>query len=506
MTPPSGDTNTEIGANAGSGSVGALLRASRERQDEALPEVARMLRIRLPYLEAIENGDYDFLPGTTYAVGFIRAYSDHLGLDSEEVVRRFKTESADGGVKQELSFPTPVPETGIPGGAIVFIGLVVTVLAYGGWYLSTTDDGFFADMVSPIPERLSSLLDSDDKEGKSPTPDAQPVQAEPVPQQPMPTADPEQVAEPQPAVPETASNMPSDTPSDTPVQSDPPAEQTEQAATPLPVTAPASEGSSAAEAAPKVEIESAAQAALDDVKKVEDKVETVAEAETSSPAPQSSPEPEITSTPVPEVSATVQAVEEPAPSPDPEQQTAEVTVPTSETAPESTSESTPEPAPESTPVEAATVPEPEPEVQPQPEAHPEPEVEEAEPTPIAVMPTTSEEDAASAGEAEAPAVESAAVAPVASGPSRIVVSATGDSWIQVRDELNAEMLVTRLLQAGDSYEVPNREGLVLLTGNAGALTIMVDGEEVPSIGGSGVVRRGVALDPDRLSAGTAVNQ
>ena len=66
------------------------------------------------------------------------------------------------------------------------------------------------------------------------------------------------------------------------------------------------------------------------------------------------------------------------------------------------------------------------------------------------------------------------------------------------------MLVTRLLAAGDSYEVPNRPGLVLLTGNAGALEIIVDGAAVPSIGGNGVVRRGVALEVERLKDGTAV--
>ncbi|MBC8159418.1 MAG: helix-turn-helix domain-containing protein, partial [Alphaproteobacteria bacterium] len=52
--------------------VGALLRASRLRYGEELQDVSAVLRIRYPYLEAIEDGRYDDLPGPSYAVGFVR--------------------------------------------------------------------------------------------------------------------------------------------------------------------------------------------------------------------------------------------------------------------------------------------------------------------------------------------------------------------------------------------------------------------------------------------------
>ncbi len=78
-----------------------------------------------------------------------------------------------------------------------------------------------------------------------------------------------------------------------------------------------------------------------------------------------------------------------------------------------------------------------------------------------------------------------------------------DSWIQVRDDSINRLLMTRLLRAGDVYHVPDRPGLKLLTGNAGALEILVDGETVPSIGPVGRVRRDVALDVARLRDGTA---
>jgi cytoskeleton protein RodZ len=94
---------------------------------------------------------------------------------------------------------------------------------------------------------------------------------------------------------------------------------------------------------------------------------------------------------------------------------------------------------------------------------------------------------------------------VSSGSSRIKINAINNSWIQIRDDNLNTMLVTRLLAAGDSFAVPDKPGLVLLTGNAGALEIVVDDTIVPSIGGPGIVRRGVVLDVGRLKAGTAVS-
>ncbi len=85
-----------------------------------------------------------------------------------------------------------------------------------------------------------------------------------------------------------------------------------------------------------------------------------------------------------------------------------------------------------------------------------------------------------------------------SGP-RVVLRATQDSWVQVRNASNAS-IYTRVLRAGDTYDVPDEPGLTLLTGNAGGLVILVDGQEVPKLGRSGQVRRNVSLNPDSLKA------
>ncbi|HEY1260432.1 MAG TPA: RodZ domain-containing protein [Stellaceae bacterium] len=87
--------------------------------------------------------------------------------------------------------------------------------------------------------------------------------------------------------------------------------------------------------------------------------------------------------------------------------------------------------------------------------------------------------------------------------NRIELRATADSWIAVRNAERA-ILFTRLLKAGETYDVPDQSGLSLRTGNAGGLEITVGGKPVPAIGPNGAVRGNVALDPQALLAGTAV--
>lgn len=55
--------------------VGDILRGEREKQGLTIEDIARETSIRDIYLEAIEKGDYDSLPGDVYAKGFIRNYS-----------------------------------------------------------------------------------------------------------------------------------------------------------------------------------------------------------------------------------------------------------------------------------------------------------------------------------------------------------------------------------------------------------------------------------------------
>src|SRR5437899_2574916 len=99
-------------------SAGEALRHRREALGLGLGDVAAALKIKPTYLAAIEAGRPDRLPGPTYAVGFVRTYGGHLGLDGDEILRRFKAESSGLDAKPDLSFPMPLGERSIPGGGM----------------------------------------------------------------------------------------------------------------------------------------------------------------------------------------------------------------------------------------------------------------------------------------------------------------------------------------------------------------------------------------------------
>ena len=96
----------------------------------------------------------------------------------------------------------------------------------------------------------------------------------------------------------------------------------------------------------------------------------------------------------------------------------------------------------------------------------------------------------------APSAPAAAV-----GEGRVVLKATAPAWVQILGP-NQEVVFTKILRAGDSYAVP-RADVTLVTGNAGALEIEVDGKPVGPIGSLGQVRRNVPLDPEKLLSGAA---
>jgi cytoskeletal protein RodZ len=141
-------------------SIGSVLRSTREQAGLELRDVATVLKIRHVFMQAIEAGRYQELPGAAYAVGFVRAYADYLGLDPEAIVTRFKDEVAGNHVRQSLYFPTPVPEGKVPGGTILLVSLVLVVLVYGSWYALSASDRSVVDVVPALPHRLVTLLDA----------------------------------------------------------------------------------------------------------------------------------------------------------------------------------------------------------------------------------------------------------------------------------------------------------------------------------------------------------
>src|SRR5476649_140043 len=86
--------------------VGQDLRAARLRRGDEIAQVSRALKIRKDHLDALENDRLEDLPGKTYAIGFVRSYARHLGLDSAQFVERFKQDISGRAEEQERE-PAP---------------------------------------------------------------------------------------------------------------------------------------------------------------------------------------------------------------------------------------------------------------------------------------------------------------------------------------------------------------------------------------------------------------
>ncbi len=82
---------------------------------------------------------------------------------------------------------------------------------------------------------------------------------------------------------------------------------------------------------------------------------------------------------------------------------------------------------------------------------------------------------------------------------RVVLRASAITWVELRDR-DGKRLYSGLMKRGETYPVPPDRGVILETGNAGGLDILVDGMPIAPLGPQGAVRRDVVLEPDALLA------
>lgn len=89
--------------------VGQILKEERESKFYTLEEVEKSTKIRKELLEALEEGDYDKLPPTTFIQGFIKNYAHFLKIDAQKLLAVFRREYGlkDNEVMEAFSNPTP---------------------------------------------------------------------------------------------------------------------------------------------------------------------------------------------------------------------------------------------------------------------------------------------------------------------------------------------------------------------------------------------------------------
>lgn len=164
--------------------LGDMLRGERASHGKSLLDVQRELKIKAAYVDAIENCDASVFPNRGYVAGYVRAYARYLGLDANEVFRRFCDESGFEGVNSELAGlragarpgPAAAPRRG-PGdeflqrsrfrrpsgpaispatlsglGSVLVLAVLVSALGYGAWYLLQDIQRLGFAPVSEAPE------------------------------------------------------------------------------------------------------------------------------------------------------------------------------------------------------------------------------------------------------------------------------------------------------------------------------------------------------------------
>ncbi len=89
--------------------IGGIFKKKREEKKLDLVQVERATKIRVKYLQALENGDYDKLPQSTFTRGFVKNYSEFLGLPVAEMLALYRREYDETEEKKLL--PQGVSET-----------------------------------------------------------------------------------------------------------------------------------------------------------------------------------------------------------------------------------------------------------------------------------------------------------------------------------------------------------------------------------------------------------
>ncbi|MBI5105374.1 MAG: helix-turn-helix domain-containing protein [Solirubrobacterales bacterium] len=111
--------------------IGATLREARMRARIDISEIEAETKIRAKYLRALENEEWDLLPGPAYVRSFLRTYADALDLDSKLLLEEYKLRH-ERPSDQDLLPISPrrqrarPPRRGMPRGVVV--GLVVVAL------------------------------------------------------------------------------------------------------------------------------------------------------------------------------------------------------------------------------------------------------------------------------------------------------------------------------------------------------------------------------------------
>ena len=127
--------------------LGALFAERRKELNISLKDVELATSIRLHYLQAIEEGQFDQIISPIYAKGFVKQYASFLGLDGESIVREYVA-LFPKSLRQDFDYGIGTLETrGHPGSGVQWApNVVLFILAFCvlgfAWFLAKSFDLF----------------------------------------------------------------------------------------------------------------------------------------------------------------------------------------------------------------------------------------------------------------------------------------------------------------------------------------------------------------------------
>jgi cytoskeletal protein RodZ len=141
--------------------IGSILREAREEQGLTLAEAEEGTRIRARFLEALENNDFDVLPGAPYVRGFTRNYASFLGVDPAPLLAQLKPGQEPikfplaGKSTEPRLLSEPLQPNPVPFGRIIFVLAVlvgIAALALTLWWQPVRRDAILAQFGITLPQ------------------------------------------------------------------------------------------------------------------------------------------------------------------------------------------------------------------------------------------------------------------------------------------------------------------------------------------------------------------
>jgi cytoskeleton protein RodZ len=117
--------------------IGATLRAARMSARIDVSEIEAQTKIRAKYLRALENEEWDLLPGPTFVRSFLRTYAQALGLDEKAIVEEYRINyerPSEAALEPIVSTPRSNPQRGRPPSSgssrayMALVGVLVVVI------------------------------------------------------------------------------------------------------------------------------------------------------------------------------------------------------------------------------------------------------------------------------------------------------------------------------------------------------------------------------------------